>query len=314
MAEVNIIKLKKNDNNTDRIKLNNRLNTNKENELNQDNNFIYNNIQEVELKSKVKSSLHTPFKKNENVYKYYLNKKNMPFYKISEEERIQFLFERFKNNQALKCNILIRSGNFYVYTSNTEHFIFSAHKIKNKLRGNYIITSDYEGKNRIAQINSSLFKNEYIMYDDGISPKINLNKKDCNSNYNLRRYLLEVKKTKENNFQKGYFFIPEVNFEMNQFFNKDKGKRDKLSKLNKGVKIFQTEEPNYDIIKKVYTNKFSSRVKVSSNRNFKINFEENKMKKIILECGKVNDNIFIMDFSTPLSPLEAFGISISYLT
>ena len=140
MAEVNIIKLKENDNNTDRIKLNNRLNTNKENELNQDNNFIYNNIQEVELKSKVKSSLHTPFKKNENVYKYYLNKKNMPFYKISEEERIQFLFERFKNNQALKCNILIRSGNFYVYTSNTEHFIFSAHKIKNKLRGNYIIT------------------------------------------------------------------------------------------------------------------------------------------------------------------------------
>ena len=36
--------------------------------------------------------------------------------------------------------------------------------------------------------------------------------------------------------------------------------------------------------------------------------------KVILECGKVNDNIFIMDFSTPLSPLEAFGISISYLT
>ena len=314
MAEVNIIKLKENDNNTDRIKLNNRLNTNKENELNQDNNFIYNNIQEVELKSKVKSSLHIPFKKNENVYKYYLNKKNMPFYKISEEERIQFLFERFKNNQALKCNILIRSGNFYVYTSNTEHFIFSAHKIKNKLRGNYIITSDYEGKNRIAQINSSLFKNEYIMYDDGISPKINLNKKDCNSNYNLRRYLLEVKKTKENNFLKGYIFIPEINFELNQFYNKDKEKKDRLSKLNKGINIFQTEEPSYDIVKKIYVNKYSSRVKMSSNRNFRLICEDNKKTKVILECGKVNDNIFIMDFSTPLSPLEAFGISISYLT
>ncbi len=313
MLDRNKIKLKENDTNTDRIKLNDRLNTNKENELNQNNNFIYKNKQESELKSKEKIPLITPFNKNENVYKYYLDKKSISFYKISEEERIQFLFERFKNNQTLKCNILIRSGNLYVYTSNTQHFIFSAHKIKNKLRGNYIITSDYEGKNKIAQINSSLFKNEYIMYDDGISPKINMNKKD-NLNYNLRRYLLEVKKTNENNFLKGYIFMPEVNFEINQFFNKDKEKKDKLSKLKKGIRIFQTEEPSYDIIKKVYINKYSSRVKISSNRNFRLIFEDNKMKKIILECGKVNDNIFIMDFSTPLSPLEAFGISISYLT
>ncbi len=313
MSDGNKIKLKENDTNTDRIKLNDRLNTNKENELNQNNNFIYKNKQESELKSKEKIPLITPFNKNENVYKYYLDKKSISFYKISEEERIQFLFERFKNNQTLKCNILIRSGNLYVYTSNTQHFIFSAHKIKNKLRGNYIITSDYEGKNKIAQINSSLFKNEYIMYDDGISPKINMNKKDS-LNYNLRRYLLEVKKTNENNFLKGYIFMPEVNFEINQFFNKDKEKKDKLSKLKKGIKIFQTEEPSYDIVKKVYMNKYSSRVKISSNRNFRLIFEDNKMKKIILECGKVNDNIFIMDFSTPLSPLEAFGISISYLT
>ena len=313
MLDGNKIKLKENDTNTDRIKLNDRLNTNKENELNQNNNFIYKNKQENELKSKDKILLITPFNKNENVYKYYLDKKSISFYKISEEERIQFLFERFKNNQTLKCNILIRSGNLYVYTSNTQHFIFSAHKIKNKLRGNYIITSDYEGKNKIAQINSSIFKNEYIMYDDGISPKINMNKKDS-LNYNLRRYLLEVKKTKENNFLKGYIFMPEVNFEINQFFNKDKEKKDKLSKLKKGIKIFQTEEPSYDIVKKVYMNKYSSRVKISSNRNFRLIFEDNKMKKIILECGKVNDNIFIMDFSTPLSPLEAFGISISYLT
>ena len=313
MSDGNKIKLKENDTNTDRIKLNDRLNTNKENELNQNNNFIYKNKQESELKSKEKIPLITLFNKNENVYKYYLDKKSISFYKISEEERIQFLFERFKNNQTLKCNILIRSGNLYVYTSNTQHFIFSAHKIKNKLRGNYIITSDYEGKNKIAQINSSLFKNEYIMYDDGISPKINMNKKDS-LNYNLRRYLLEVKKTNENNFLKGYIFMPEVNFEMNQFFNKDKEKKDKLSKLKKGIKIFQTEEPSYDIVKKVYMNKYSSRVKISSNRNFRLIFEDNKMKKIILECGKVNDNIFIMDFSTPLSPLEAFGISISYLT
>ncbi len=40
MLDRNKIKLKENDTNTDRIKLNDRLNTNKENELNQNNNFI----------------------------------------------------------------------------------------------------------------------------------------------------------------------------------------------------------------------------------------------------------------------------------
>ena len=310
MDEIFPMKLKENEINTDRITLNDKTNSNK---TNKHNNFISNKI--------LSHSEHIKFQPinliisdNENyneVYKFYTNKKKNIRKEITEKERIKFLLERFKNNQSLKCNILIRSDNFYVY-SNTEHFIFSAHKIKKKLYLNYLISSDYEGKNKIAQINSSLFKNEYIMYDDGISPK-EINNENNASNNNLRRYLLQVKFKNEHNLQRGYIYLPETNYEINIFYNKDKDKNDKLSNLQNGVILYKTEVPEFDLVKRKYVNKFSSRIKESSIKNFRLVETKDKINKVILECGKVKDNYFIMDFTSPLSPLEAFGISLSYL-
>ena len=310
MDEIFPMKLKENEINTDRITLNDKTNSNK---TNKHNNFISNKI--------LSHSEHIKFQPinliisdNENyneVYKFYTNKKKNFTKEITEKERIKFLLERFKNNQSLKCNILIRSDNFYVY-SNTEHFIFSAHKIKKKLYLNYLISSDYEGKNKIAQINSSLFKNEYIMYDDGISPK-EINIGNNTSNNKIRRYLLQVKFKNEHNLQRGYIYLPETNYEINIFYNKDKDKNDKLSNLQNGVILYKTEVPEFDLVKRKYVNKFSSRIKESSIKNFRLVETKDKVNKVILECGKVKDNYFIMDFTSPLSPLEAFGISLSYL-
>ena len=310
MDEIFPMKLKENEINTDRITLNDKTNSNK---TNKHNNFISNKI--------LSHSEHIKFQPinliisdNENyneVYKFYTNKKKNFTKEITEKERIKFVLERFKNNQSLKCNILIRSDNFYVY-SNTEHFIFSAHKIKKKLYLNYLISSDYEGKNKIAQINSSLFKNEYIMYDDGISPK-EINIGNNTSNNKIRRYLLQVKFKSEHNLQRGYVYLPETNYEINIFYNKDKDKNDKLSNLQNGVILYKTEVPEFDLVKRKYVNKFSSRIKESSIKNFRLVETKDKVNKVILECGKVKDNYFIMDFTSPLSPLEAFGISLSYL-
>ena len=150
------------------------------------------------------------------------------------------------------------------------------------------------------------------MYDCGISPK-EINNGNNNSNNNLRRYLLQVKFKSEHNLQRGYVYLPETNYEINIFYNKDKDKNDKLSKLQKGVLLYKTEEPEFDLVKRKYVNKFSSRIKESSIKNFRLVETKDKKNKVILECGKVKDNYFIMDFTSPLSPLEAFGISLSYL-
>ena len=317
MEEINTMKLKDNeDRNYDlkKDKINRLPMSIKNNDFNMYNNYTakYSESENMKLQPNLNFLNYKPNFSNE-VFKYYINKKNLSLYKISENDRIRFLFERFQNNQSLHCNILFRSNNFYVYSANTEHFIFSAHKIKNKLRINYIIASDHEGNNKIGQINASLFKNEYIMYDNGKSPKENVNEKTNNYN-NFRRYLLQVKLKNENSFKRGYIFLPEMNIENNNLYNIDKDKKDKLSKLKNGVKLYKTEEPEYNLVKRRYLIKFSSRIKISSNKNFRLLEDNNKKNKVILECGKIKENAFIMDFSSPLSPIEAFGISLSYLT
>jgi tubby-related protein 1 len=174
---------------------------------------------------------------------------------------------------------------------------------------NYIISANHENDKKIAQINSNLFKNEYFLYDKGISPK----KINEESNEELRKYLLQIQFKKENNFKIGYIFIPKESYIKNKYYNKDKNKKDKLStfKINDEIILYKTEMPEFDFLKKYYVYTFSSRVKEKSEHNFRI-IDKNS-NKILLECGKISNNSFSMDFSAPFSPLEAFGICISYL-
>ena len=72
---------------------------------------------------------------------------------------------------------------------------------------------------------------------------------------------------------------------------------------------FNNELPKWDNEFKFYKLNFNGRVKMICKKNFilKIN-EEN-----ILQCGKIDDNSFALDFISPLSPFESFCISITSL-
>ena len=309
----NKLKLRENEFNTDRVKLNqnsfkieNDYQYHSDNIRNTKKYFITNNSV---LKNYEPIFILNP-KIKEKIYEYYKNNKNIESYDFSEEDRKKFLYERLNKEQKLECDILIRPDCFYAY-SITEHFIFSAHKIKKKLRTNYIISSDYENNNNeniIGQLNSNLFRNEFILYNNGISPK----KYNENENNFLRKYLVQIKFKNENNFKIGHIFIPKYGYDKNQFYNRDKDKNDKLSNLDsKDINVYQNESPELDVFKGYYVNNFSSRVKEKSENNFKI--VDKVTNNTILECGKISDNSFSMDFSYPFSPLEAFGISLSFL-
>ena len=305
------LKLKENELYSERIKLNQNSNKTEYELPNPINNIsipkMYFNVKSETLKTKEPNNLLSPEIK-EDIFKYYNNNKSIDDYDFTEKQRTNFLYERFQKEQKLNCNILVRDSNFYVY-SETKHFLLSAHKIKKKLRVNYIISANHENDKKIAQINSNLFKNEYFLYDKGISPK----KINEESNEELRKYLLQIQFKKENNFKIGYIFIPKESYIKNKYYNKDKNKKDKLStfKINDEIILYKTEMPEFDFLKKYYVYTFSSRVKEKSEHNFRI-IDKNS-NKILLECGKISNNSFSMDFSAPFSPLEAFGICISYL-
>ena len=263
-------------------------------------------------------------------YKYsYPNDKKL----FSNENLKIFLFTKLNKGQSLHCDILKRNNKFYLYSHLSEHFILSAFPIKFKLRKNYVISLLYDNDNNldnsniIAQFHGDLLRKNFILFDNGISPK-SKEYKNNKEDENLRKYLMEIKFDLFKQFNRGKIYIPKSQYKNNKFFNKNIDKNDKLSKIyDDSINIYETEIPEYNKMNNKYYQKFSNRVKMSSSTNFKIIeniIEENqnnlisnkinsKKKRVILESGKINDKSYTMDFQYPLSPLEAFGICLSFL-
>ena len=100
--------------------------------------------------------------------------------------------------------------------------------------------------------------------------------------------------------------------------------------INNEIKyILCNDSPEWDYEYKTYKLNFNGRVKKSCKKNFILKFKnsnsnsqkekekekdnenENIKNEIILQCGKIDDYSFALDFISPLSPFEAFSISIS---
>ena len=67
--------------------------------------------------------------------------------------------------------------------------------------------------------------------------------------------------------------------------------------------------PQWDNEFKTYKLNFNGRVKLTCKKNFILRKENEN----ILQCGKINENSFALDFISPLSPFESFCISITSL-
>ena len=72
--------------------------------------------------------------------------------------------------------------------------------------------------------------------------------------------------------------------------------------------IFNNKIPEWDIKYQKYLLDFNQRVRLTSKRNFIL---EDKNNKKVLQCGKIDNNIYALDYESPLNPFQAFSISIT---
>ena len=56
---------------------------------------------------------------------------------------------------------------------------------------------------------------------------------------------------------------------------------------------------------------FYNRVDKASVKNFQLIKENDSLGRIILQFGKIDDNMFNLDFQYPLNPIQAFAIALS---
>ena len=112
-----------------------------------------------------------------------------------------------------------------------------------------------------------------------------------------------------------YEQILNIIYEINFFGNKIRKMTVEKFENNRIKFTLCNDLPEWDVFYKTYKMNFNGRVKQKSKKNFILKYknsekEENKNEKL-LQCGKIDDNCYALDFISPLSPFEAFAISIT---
>ena len=188
-----------------------------------------------------------------------------------------------ENNNNLKFNYnleILRNNKIYFYAQMKKTFPSLNIKL-------FIQESESEYL-KVGKITSNVLKNNFIVY-----------KGDSKENY-----------------QK----ILNVNYEFNFFGTKVRKMTVEKIVNNKVVYILCNDSPEWDLEYKTYKLDFNGRVKQSCKKNFILRYKDCNENKDedgdishdkILQCGKIDDFCFALDFISPLSPFEAFSISIS---
>lgn len=129
----------------------------------------------------------------------------------------------------------------------------------------------------------------------------------------LKNNFIVYKGDNKNNYQK----IININYEFNFFGTKIRKMTVEKIENNKVSYVLCNDSPEWDLEYKTYKLDFNGRVKQSCKKNFILRYKDNKSEDgdinqdKILQCGKIDDFCFALDFISPLSPFEAFSISIT---
>jgi hypothetical protein len=136
----------------------------------------------------------------------------------------------------------------------------------------------------------------------------------------MRNNFIVYSGNKKNNYIKSL----EINYAINIFglLGVREMKVDKYAN-NKVSLSFYNSKPEWDYQYNNYKMDFNGRVKQTSKKNFILVKDNKKIEKEdifqdsennILQCGKIDDKTYALDFISPLTPFEAFCISITSLS
>lgn len=289
----------------------------------------YHTSKNLKVFSKNISELRESKNKNLTIY-HNVTSTNRP--KISDLELHRFIMTPLNQNNMLVCNLKIDNSKSYfnpiislsVDNNNRKiliaekkfHFCQSVFKI-------FFINSNNK-KVYLGQINSNFFQNEFHFFDSStnktfkigkekhskhelgfvkiITPcfctrrlpqiSVNLPMKSSNSNY---KYNIDYKTISFSTDKE----IDNLVSVSNVIEQKEKTTSHQMLKLSSLAPKWSSKYYSY------YIN-FTGRVRLSSKKNFMLSLN----KRNILQFGKVSKHNYSVDFLYPLSPFQAFCISI----
>ena len=202
------------------------------------------------------------------------------FSSVPEEKTLSMNINKINQNKNNESNLSF-NYNLEILKNNQIYFFAQIKKTFPSSNIKLYIKSSHNQYNKVGKIISNLLKNDFIVY----------------------------KGDNKTNYEKILHIIYEINF----FGNKIRKMTIEKYENNTIKYTLCNDLPEWDIFYKTYKLNFNGRVKQTSKKNFILKYQnsnENESEKI-LQCGKINDNCFALDFIAPLSPFEAFSISIT---
>ncbi|XP_056014019.1 tubby-related protein 3-like isoform X9 [Ostrea edulis] len=195
-------------------------------------------------------------------------------------------------------------------------FLLAGRKRKKSKTSNYLISTDPTDLSRggeayVGKLRANLLGTQFTLFDNGDNPK---------SNYeNARKELVGiVYETNVLGFKgprKMTIVIPGMNLDHERVDIKPRSDNDGLidrwkRKNMENILELHNKTPVWNDETQSYVLNFHGRVTQASVKNFQI-VHDNDVEYIVMQFGRVAEDVFTMDFNYPLCAVQAFGIALS---
>lgn len=201
-------------------------------------------------------------------------------------------------------------------------FLLAGRKRKKSKSSNYLISIDptdlaRDGDAFVAKLRSNFVGTSFTLYDDGVNP--GKAQKRENIGKPIRKELAGVLyDTNVLGFKgprKMTVVIPGMNEEQMPYEVQPQHERDTILERHKLGRMtdlleLKNKKPSWSEETLSYVLNFKGRVTQASVKNFQIVHKEDP-EYVILQFGRITDNVFTMDFQYPMTAIQAFGICLS---
>jgi len=211
-----------------------------------------------------------------------------------------------------------------VYTGQNSRFMMAAKKLKGKTTSYYLITLDMNPEDDrgsvsvLGRVRGNAVGSEYLFTDAGVTAGKTRLSSLVRKELGFVRFNFDSKGPSTTEA-----WVPDVTdggaATVWQPAEAEEGMEAKIKggKVD-DLKVLRNKKPRWDAAHGGHVLNFHGRVTESSVKNFQLSLagegEDNQMEDdVILQFGKVEKDKFTLDFSWPLSPLQAFGICVASL-
>lgn len=198
-------------------------------------------------------------------------------------------------------------------------FLLAARKRKKSRSSNYLISTNAkdlsrEGENFVGKLRSNFLGTSFTIYDNGAKPGSRSTRQ-----YDIRQELAAVHyETNVLGFKgprKMTTIIPAMTYDHQRITIQPKHDSETLLerwKNNQMANLLQlhNKQPVWSDETQAYVLNFHGRVTQASVKNFQLVHDADK-DYIVLQFGRISDDLFTLDYNFPLCALQAFSIALS---